>query len=515
VNDEPEKTGIENSLNNARWVFGADDETALPTQPEPPPVPEARSPAPETPSNPPKAKKKPPKARQNLPDADTVSTGVVALVIIVIIIGALVALAVINPSVVFSRPGYSAPDTATFDIFGDAAGAGSAPENLIAGGFAARQPGWTFYANPGDKFCLYVLEDGADIPVKLTDFAVANINILGDRLVFTDMTAAAVRTDSGDTWHFRDDAADSPKAADLIRLSAEGTAAFGGSLYEADASSLFREGAEPRVTRWASTPGVRRVYMSAALAGDGAIYCSVAAFADGASTPSEGSVGALRISVGAARFLPLYSRPDSLALLGGTLYAPCADGAITIPADTFSRASYFSLENFRVVRGTAFFLYEGALCRFDSDGDVARVADGVNVRDFTVTKNGDLVFSSDGGSRGMVTTRFIVNDELSSDGTLRVFTSPTEQMLKYSDARHDMSDGGQAFFICGDKIWRLDKTIQKWYTYARAGEGSYRFGAPDPEPPAALNQRLKGSDAGGVPLTFARMGGVSPEKIWD
>lgn len=64
---------------------------------------------------------------------------------------------------------------------------GNLPENLQNGGFIAGQNGWIYYADFAYDGALYMCKPNEVSPVKLTDFPVANINILGDVLVFTGL----------------------------------------------------------------------------------------------------------------------------------------------------------------------------------------------------------------------------------------------------------------------------------------------------------------------------------------
>lgn len=72
---------------------------------------------------------------------------------------------------------------------------GTTPERMSGGGMFATQGEWTFYADTakGGDGCLYASKDGKTA-IKLTDFAVANINVAGDQIVFTDLSGTALET---------------------------------------------------------------------------------------------------------------------------------------------------------------------------------------------------------------------------------------------------------------------------------------------------------------------------------
>ncbi len=67
---------------------------------------------------------------------------------------------------------------------------GNLPYNLHNGGLMAMQGDDVFYANPVDNGNLYCADRGGSV-TKLTDFAVANLNVRGNVLIFTDLAACS------------------------------------------------------------------------------------------------------------------------------------------------------------------------------------------------------------------------------------------------------------------------------------------------------------------------------------
>ena len=79
---------------------------------------------------------------------------------------------------------------------------GNLPQNLgCLGGLFGSQRGWIFYSDPDDGFSLHMYNPETDENIPITDFPVANINILGDRLVFTNLIGTIYRS----VWQIGDD----------------------------------------------------------------------------------------------------------------------------------------------------------------------------------------------------------------------------------------------------------------------------------------------------------------------
>jgi hypothetical protein len=76
---------------------------------------------------------------------------------------------------------------------------GNHMENLQQGGLLTMQGELTFFANMSDGGTLYVMDRAATVSAKLTEFPVANLNLIGDRLVFTDISDSGYVSDSGFT----------------------------------------------------------------------------------------------------------------------------------------------------------------------------------------------------------------------------------------------------------------------------------------------------------------------------
>ncbi len=83
---------------------------------------------------------------------------------------------------------------------------GNLPQNLYNGGLVAMQGDDIFYVNVEDGGSLYCADRNGTVS-KLTDFAVANLNVSGNRLVFTDLAACSYIPD--------------PTGSEIITLSAD------------------------------------------------------------------------------------------------------------------------------------------------------------------------------------------------------------------------------------------------------------------------------------------------------
>ncbi len=84
------------------------------------------------------------------------------------------------------------PNTITSDTSGNNL-VGNTPEQRILGGFYAEQGKWLFYADAENGGILCAITSGMKEGIALTDFAVANLNVMGDTLVFTDISATVGR----------------------------------------------------------------------------------------------------------------------------------------------------------------------------------------------------------------------------------------------------------------------------------------------------------------------------------
>ncbi|MCL2033262.1 MAG: DUF5050 domain-containing protein [Oscillospiraceae bacterium] len=116
---------------------------------------------------------------------------------------------------------------------------GNIPENLLAGGFMASQDGWFYFANFKDGASLYMCRENGENMVKLTDFAVAGINVIADSIVFTSLEKCiAVRPDGVYTISFGD-------VRDLLRdIVFAQRVSYGGRLYSING---LRSGGSPEL----------------------------------------------------------------------------------------------------------------------------------------------------------------------------------------------------------------------------------------------------------------------------
>ena len=120
-------------------------------------------------------------------------------------------------------------DVPTNDMPTDAEGnnlTGNSMQNLYAGGLLAMQGKDLFYANPSDGGSLYCRARNGEI-TKLTDFPVANLNISGEKLVFTDLAANTIIRSDGVMGTYS--AASHQELWDLA--GDEDRIRFGGNLY--------------------------------------------------------------------------------------------------------------------------------------------------------------------------------------------------------------------------------------------------------------------------------------------
>ncbi len=111
----------------------------------------------------------------------------------------------------------------------DAAGnnlIGNLPENFASGGFLAGQNGYLYFANFYDNASLYMCKENGEELTKITNFPVANINVLADTLVFTGLEQCV----SADTQGVRK--VDFANPATLLSdPAAKNNVRYGGKLY--------------------------------------------------------------------------------------------------------------------------------------------------------------------------------------------------------------------------------------------------------------------------------------------
>lgn len=75
---------------------------------------------------------------------------------------------------------------------------GNFATNSACGGLMAWQDGWTFFVDPSGLGALCAVPDTGGEPVKLLDFPVANVSVMGDLLICTDISATLLIADGPD-----------------------------------------------------------------------------------------------------------------------------------------------------------------------------------------------------------------------------------------------------------------------------------------------------------------------------
>ncbi len=160
------------------------------------------------------------------------------------------------------------------------------------GGLLAAQGNTVFFANPQDAQRLYMADKNGESLRKLTDFAVANINVAGNRLVFTDMSDSLIfrTTDQGaGIAHIAADSLDDIAALllpnDDVRL--------GGRMYIVDGVLALMGGDDSQLTVTRQGGETYSVYQP--LLAYGQVYCHVVAYDDAAAAivPQTGSTAAM------------------------------------------------------------------------------------------------------------------------------------------------------------------------------------------------------------------------------
>jgi hypothetical protein len=114
---------------------------------------------------------------------------------------------------------------------------GNSMQNLYNGGLMAMQGKDLFYINPQDGGALYCRAGDGTI-TKLTDFPVANLNVSGERLIFTDLENCMITRENGGVEVF--------SATNHLELFDEagedGHIVFGGNLYSIEGIKSFCAG---------------------------------------------------------------------------------------------------------------------------------------------------------------------------------------------------------------------------------------------------------------------------------
>ncbi len=87
---------------------------------------------------------------------------------------------------------------------------GSDDESIFNGGLVCAYNGWLFYSNLEDAGALYASKPDTGADVKLTDFAVCNINVTKNAVIFTDASGCFYYKSEGDAavFSYPDDCSD-------------------------------------------------------------------------------------------------------------------------------------------------------------------------------------------------------------------------------------------------------------------------------------------------------------------
>jgi hypothetical protein len=106
---------------------------------------------------------------------------------------------------------------------------GNHMENLQNGGLITMQGDFVFFANMRDGGALYVTNKDGNAYAKLTGFPVANLNLVGDRLIFTDISESGYVSEVGFT------SVGGERPLDIaLAMPENALVRFGGSLYGID-----------------------------------------------------------------------------------------------------------------------------------------------------------------------------------------------------------------------------------------------------------------------------------------
>lgn len=109
---------------------------------------------------------------------------------------------------------------------------GNLAENANNGGLMSYQGGWTFYADPSRNGCMFAISDDNDEPVMLTDFPVANIGVMGDNIIFTDLSGTVlIKNDYQKKQYVRYPNGNLNLPSILSEVKADEEVVFGGCLY--------------------------------------------------------------------------------------------------------------------------------------------------------------------------------------------------------------------------------------------------------------------------------------------
>lgn len=399
-----------------------------------------------------------------LPMKKKASAGTIVLIIVsCVVVVACAALMAVSLSARSTQPFGSEPNATLLSATGiptDSDGfntRGTSPELLISGGLSTTQKEWTFYADnsKGGNGCLYA--DNGKNTVKLTDFPVANINVVGDELVFTDICRSSVdyidTSSEKESYIFGSDA-----TYDKVYSYAEKAAGkepvnvtFAGRLYKITGVSAFLEsGDETLLSEAQSLGSAIRAYFSVMATPNGIYTFS--------RSDEDGSIELWNIS-GGEDILLMREGDDvhikNVCYTGDYAYA-CVDRIDSERLDKIVKVNLNAVEFDGEIEGTDVFAFGNRIYFIGGDSYVYELIEGeteakcisfVPVNSLRMLDNGDLSITFKGDEKGL----------LSLNGDYSMFS------------------------------WRIRKEVGEWhnYLYTAFGAGYKRPAvkkAPKPEP---------------------------------
>lgn len=124
--------------------------------------------------------------------------------------------------------------------------------NSTNGGLMAWQSGWTFFVDPSGLGGLCAIPDAGGAAVSLTDFPVANLSVMGDRLIFTDICATVMVADGRDGEQRVRYPDSTGFMRDIVDQTVEGERiVWGGNLYVMTGVHAFMETGAPTALTFA------------------------------------------------------------------------------------------------------------------------------------------------------------------------------------------------------------------------------------------------------------------------
>ncbi len=149
--------------------------------------------------------------------------------------------------------------------------AGNSMQNLHAGGLMAMQGEDIFYTNPADGGSLYCRNRDGEI-TKLTDFAVAGLNVRGEQLIFTGLDVCSITREDGETVTLSADTHEELWA----QMGENDQIHYGGHLYLIDGIKSFCEGELSYEELTIAALDSEERYRSPVLMEDGSLLLTVA-----------------------------------------------------------------------------------------------------------------------------------------------------------------------------------------------------------------------------------------------